>query len=141
MKPRINFVTLAVKDLKRSLRFYRNGLGLRTKGIVGGAYGEDAKVVFIKMNPGLILALWSRKALAKEAGVKNGRPNSAEFSLAHNVNNKAAVDKVIAQAKRAGAKITAPAADRVWGGYTGYFRDPDGHLWEIAWNPAIRIKD
>jgi hypothetical protein len=140
MKPRITFVTLAVADLERSLRFYRDGLKLPTPGIIGAEFGEDAKVVFITMNPGLTLALWGRTSLAKEAGVAAGVPNQAEFSLAHNVGSKAEVDAVIAEAKAAGATIPRPAADRVWGGYTGYFADPDGHLWEVAWNPDLTLE-
>ena len=139
MKPRITFITLGVADLERALRFYRDGLGLPTDGIIGAEFGESARVVFIKMNPGLILALWPRKEIAREGGVPNGAPNAAEMTIAHNVGSKAEVDAVIAEAKAAGATIPAPAADRVWGGYTGYFQDPDGHLWEIAWNPDFAL--
>lgn len=111
MKPRITFITLGVEDLERARRFYRDGLKLPTEGVIGAEFGEDAKVVFIKMNAGLVLALWRREALAKEAGVATGTPSPAEFSLAHNVGSKAEVDAVIAEAKAAGATIPVPAAD------------------------------
>ena len=141
MKPRLTFVTLAVDDLDRSLRFYRDGLGLPTDSIIGREFGPDAEVVFIKMAGGLVLALWRRSSLAKEAGVTRGAPNPGEFSLAHNVGSKAEVDAVLAEARAAGALIAVPAADRVWGGYSGYFQDPDGHLWEVCWNPDFKITD
>ncbi len=141
MKPRVSFVTLTVADLDRARRFYKDGLGLPASEVIGAEMGEDMKVVFIKMNPGLILALWPRTSLVKESGVLAGPPNPAEFSLAHNVGTKAEVDEVIAEAKAAGATIPVPASAKVWGGYSGYFQDPDGHLWEIAWNPDFPVQD
>ncbi len=140
MKPRLNVITLGVDDLNRSLAFYRDGLGLPTKGIVGTEF-EDGAVVFINMSGGLILALYPRDALAKDAGVAVGPPSPTELSLGHFVKSKRDVDAVMNQAAEAGAKITDPARDRFWGGYSGYFRDPDGHLWEIAWNPSVPVED
>jgi uncharacterized protein len=135
MKPRIKVVTLAVEDLDRSLAFYRDGMGLPTQGIVGTEF-EDGAVVFFDMNEGLKLALYPRAALAKDAKVPVTASGAAEFSIGHTVGSQAEVDAVMEQAQRAGATITDPAHDRFWGGYSGYFQDPDGHLWEIAWNPA-----
>ena len=135
MKPRITVVTLGVDDLEAALAFYRDGLGLPTKGIVGTEF-EDGAVVFFEMNDDLVLALWPRPAMAKHGKVTAGPRSPAEFSLSHNVGSKEEVDAVMAQAAAAGARITEPAGDRFWGGYSGYFQDLDGHLWEIAWNPA-----
>jgi len=140
MKPRIKVVTLGVDDLEAALAFYRDGLGLRTKGIVGTEF-EDGAVVFFEMNDGLVLALWPRPALARDAKVAVGSRSATELSLGHNVGSKEEVDAVMAQAAAAGARITDPAGDRFWGGYAGYFQDPDGHLWEIAWNPAWEVAD
>jgi uncharacterized protein len=140
MKPRLKVITLGVDDLERALAFYRDGLGLPTKGIVGTEF-EDGAVVFIEMDGGLILALYPRAALAKDAGIPVGPPSPSDLSLGHNVGSRAEVDAVMAQAERAGARITSPARDRFWGGYSGYFQDPDGHLWEVAWNPAWPIED
>lgn len=135
MKPRIKVITLAVEDLERSLAFYRDGLGLPTKGIVGTEF-EDGAVVFFDMNEDLKLALYPRAALAKDAKVPVTPPSASELSIGNNVRSEAEVDAVMDQARRAGARITDPARERFWGGYSGYFQDPDGHLWEIAWNPA-----
>ena len=140
MKPRIKVVTLGVDDLEAALAFYRDGLGLPTKGIVGTEF-EHGAVVFFEMNDGLVLALWPRRSMAKEAKVEAGPRSPAEFSLGHNVGSKEEVDAVMAQAAAAGARITDPAADRFWGGYAGHFQDPDGHLWEIAWNPAWDVAE
>jgi catechol 2,3-dioxygenase-like lactoylglutathione lyase family enzyme len=140
MKPRINVITLGVGDLERALAFYRDGLGLPTQGIVGTEF-EDGAVIFFNMNEDLILALYPRSALAKDAGVTVGPPSPAEFSIGHMVKSKRDVDALMEQAERAGAKITDPARDRFWGGYSGYFQDLDGHLWEIAWNPAWEVRE
>jgi catechol 2,3-dioxygenase-like lactoylglutathione lyase family enzyme len=136
MKPRITIITLGVDDLQRSLVFYRDGLGLKTDGIVGTEF-EDGAVVFIDLESGLKLALYPRKSLAKDAGIPAGPPSATEFSLAHNVISKDEVDAVMEQARRAGAVIVKPAQDTFWGGYAGYFQDPDEHLWEVAWNPQM----
>ena len=134
MKPRIKLITLGVEDLERSLAFYRDGLGLPTEGIVGTEF-EGGAVVFFHLAGGLILALWPRAELAKDANVPKGDPSPTELSIGHNVATKGEVDEVMEQAESAGARITEPARDRFWGGYSGYFQDPDGHLWEVAWNP------
>ena len=140
MKSRIQVITLGVNDLEESLTFYRVGLGLPTQGIVGTEF-EDGAVVFFEMNDDLILALYPRSALAKDARVPMGPPSAAELSIGHIVGSKQEVDALMEQAQRAGARITDPAHDRFWGGYSGYFQDPDGHLWEIAWNPAWEVKE
>lgn len=136
MQPRVNFITLGVDDLDRSLVFYRDGLGLPTEGIVGTQF-EDGAVAFFNLEKNLILALFPRKSLAKDANVAVGPSSATEFSLAHNVGSREEVDEILLQAEKAGATITDPAHERHWGGYTGYFQDPDGHLWEIAWNPDL----
>ena len=138
MRPQIKVVTLGVGDLEKSLACYRDGLGLPTQGIIGTEF-EDGAVVFFDMNDDLILALYPKSALAKDARVSAGPPNPAEFSIGHIGRSKREVDALMEQAERAGAKITDPAHDRFWGGYSGYFQDPDGHLWEIAWNPAWEV--
>ncbi len=140
MKPRIKVLTLAVGDLERSLAFYRDGMGLPTKGIIGTEF-EDGAVVFIDMNDDLILALYPKTSLAKDAKVPVTPPSPAELSIGHIVKSKQEVDAVMKQAEKAGARITDPARDRFWGGYSGYFQDPDGHLWEIAWNPQWEVRD
>lgn len=134
MKPRITLVTLGVDDIERSLAFYRDGLGLPTEGIVGQEF-EHGAVVFIDLQPGLRLALWPRASLAHDTGLPVGPQSSTEFALAHNVSSRAEVDEVMRQATQAGAVIVKAAGETFWGGYAGYFQDPDGHLWEIAWNP------
>ncbi|MGH2492436.1 MAG: VOC family protein [Candidatus Limnocylindria bacterium] len=138
MEPRITLITLAVADLERSLVFYRDGLGWPTDGIVGQEI-ENGAVVFFDLKNGLKLALWPRKSLASEARVDADRPGPASFEVAHNVRSKEEVDQVVALARAAGAKVTNPPADRAWGGYSAHFQDPDGHLWEIAWNPDPRF--
>ncbi len=135
MKPYVTLITLGVDDLERSLRFYRDGLGLPTRGIVGTEF-EHGAVVFIDLQPGLKLGLWPRKDLAWDAGLPQTPSNATEMSLGHNVNSSAEVDAIMGQAARAGARIVKPAHQTFWGGYAGYFQDPDGHLWEVAWNPA-----
>jgi catechol 2,3-dioxygenase-like lactoylglutathione lyase family enzyme len=140
MKPHITVITLGVDDLERSLAFYRDGLGLPTDGIVGSEF-EDGAVVFFNLRGGLRLALYPRLALAKDGKVPVSPPSPSEFSIGHNVASKEEVDAVMAQAERAGARITDPAHKRFWGGYSGYFEDPDGHLWEIAWDPNWEVKE
>jgi hypothetical protein len=140
MKPRIKVLTLGVSDLKTSLAFYRDGMGLPTEGIIGQEF-EDGAVAFFNMNDDLILALYPKAALAKDAKLAVGPPSPTEFSIGHIVTSKQEVDRIIQQAERAGARVTDPPQDRFWGGYSGYFQDPDGHLWEIAWNPDWKVKD
>ena len=134
MKPRITLITIGVDDLERSLRFYREGLGLKTDGIVGAQF-EYGAAVFFDLQAGLKLALWPRKNIARDSGLPLGDPSPSEFTLAHNVSSKSEVDAVMEQARAAGAAIVKPAQDAFWRGYAGYFQDPDGHLWEVAWNP------
>ena len=136
MKPRITLITLAVDDLDRAVQFYRDGLGLKTEGIIGQEF-EHGAVAFFDLQSGLRLALWPRESLAYDSGLPVGEPNATEFSLAHNVSSKAEVDAVMAQAQAAGALIIKPAQDTFYGGYAGYFQDPDQHLWEVAWNPQM----
>jgi catechol 2,3-dioxygenase-like lactoylglutathione lyase family enzyme len=140
MKPRIKVLTLAVADLERSLAFYRDGMGLATKGIIGTEF-EDGAVVFFEMNDDLILALYPKASLAKDADIPVTPSSPAEFSIGHIVKSKSEVDVVMKQAENAGARITDAARDRFWGGYSGYFQDPDGHVWEIAWNPSWKVSD
>lgn len=135
MKPRISVITIGVDDLDRSVCFYRDGLGLKTEGIVGTEF-EHGAVAFFDLEAGLKLALWPRKSLAHDSGLPLGTPSPTEFSIGHNVASKADVDAVMEQARRAGAVIVKSAQDTFWGGYAGYFHDPDQHLWEVAWNPA-----
>jgi catechol 2,3-dioxygenase-like lactoylglutathione lyase family enzyme len=136
MKPHITLITLAVDDLERSVAFYRDGLGLATQGIVGTEF-ENGAVAFFKLASGLRLALWPRKSLAADAGLPLQPPSATEFSLAHNVGSQQEVDAVMQQARQAGARIVKPAQATFYGGYAGYFQDPDGHLWEVAFNPGF----
>ena len=140
MKPRITVITIGVDDLERSLRFYRDGLGLSTDGIIGKEF-EHGAVVFIELQSGLRLALWPRKSIAHDAGLSPGTPSPTEFTLGHNVSSQSEVDTVMNQAKIAGAVIVKPAQATFWGGYAGYFQDPDGHLWEVVWNPQWTVQD
>jgi catechol 2,3-dioxygenase-like lactoylglutathione lyase family enzyme len=134
MKPRITLITFGVDDLERAVCFYRDGLGLKTEGIVGKEF-EHGAVAFFELQSGLKLGLWPRKSIAHDTGLAAGKSNATEFTIGHNVVSKAEADAVMAQAKSAGAVIVKPAQDTFWGGYAGYFQDPDGHLWEVAWNP------
>jgi len=136
MKPRITIITLGVDDLERSLRFYRDGLGLKTDGVIGQAF-EYGAVAFFDLQAGVKLAIWPRKSLAHDSGLALGKPSATELSLGHNVASKAEVDAVMEQARAAGATIVKPAQDTFWGGYSGYFQDPDQHLWEVLWNPQL----
>ncbi len=136
MHPRITAITLGVNDLQESLHFYRDGLGLPTEGVVGTEY-EHGAVAFFTLDGGLRLALYPRGDIALDANLPVGVPSSTEFTLAHNVGSKAEVDAVMQQASQAGAAVIDPAHDRFWGGYSGYFQDPDGHLWEVAWDPDM----
>jgi len=140
MKPRITVITLGVDDLEKSLRFYRDGLGFPTEGIVGTEF-EHGAVAFFELQPGLMLAIWPRDDIAHDANISKTPHSPSEFTIGHNVGSKEEVDAVMAQAKRAGARTTKPADNTFWGGYAGYFQDPDGHLWEIVWNPRMEITD
>jgi catechol 2,3-dioxygenase-like lactoylglutathione lyase family enzyme len=136
MQPRITLLTLGVDDLERAVAFYRDGLGLPTQGIVGTEF-ENGAVAFFELGAGLKLALWPRRSLAADAGLPLQAPSATDFAVAHNVGSPAEVDAVMAEAARAGARIVKPAQKTFWGGYAGYFQDPDGHLWEIAFNPGF----
>jgi uncharacterized protein len=136
MKPRISVLTLAVADLERAVAFYRDGLGFRTEGIVGREL-ENGAVAFFELEHGLRLALWPRRSLAADAGLAEDQPSSTEISLGHNVASPSEVDEVMALVAKAGARILKPAQGTSWGGYAGYFQDPDGHVWEIVFNPAF----
>jgi catechol 2,3-dioxygenase-like lactoylglutathione lyase family enzyme len=140
MKPRVSFITLGVDDLERACAFYRDGLGLPSDGIVGKEF-EYGAVAFFQLEGGARLALWPRASLARDCGLPVGPRSATEVALAHNVASREAVDAVLAQAARAGARVVKAAADTFYGGYAGYFQDPDGHLWEIAWNPAFAVAE
>ena len=140
MKPRITLITIGVDDLERALQFYRDGLGLKTEGIVGTEFAHGA-VAFFDLQAGLKLAIWPRKSIAHDSGISLGGPSPTEFTLGHNLSSKAEVDAVMEQARRAGAVIVKPAHDTFWGGYAGYFQDPDQHLWEVAWNPQWVVQE
>ena len=134
MQPLITLVTLGVDDLEQALRFYRDGLGFATEGIVGEQF-EYGAVAFFQLQSGLRLALWPRKSIAHDSGLPVSARGATEFILAHNVRTKEQVDAVMAQAKAAGATIVKPAHETFYGGYSGYFQDPDGHVWEVTLNP------
>jgi catechol 2,3-dioxygenase-like lactoylglutathione lyase family enzyme len=136
MKSRITLITLGVDDLERALRFYRDGLGLQTPGIVGTEF-EHGAVAFFDLAHGLKLALWPRASLAHDSGLQVTPRSATEFCLAHNVSARAEVDEVMAQAQEAGATLVKAPHETFYGGYAGYFQDPDGHLWEVAFNPQM----
>lgn len=146
MDPRIDVITLGVADLERSLAFYRDGLGLESEGVIGTEWtGDDVTpagaVALFRLGRGLILSLYPRTELAKDANVELGPPRSGEFSIGHLVSSREEVDALLAQAQAAGATLTGPPHDRPWDIYSGYFRDPDGHLWEVIWNPRFEIAE
>jgi catechol 2,3-dioxygenase-like lactoylglutathione lyase family enzyme len=138
MQPRITFVTLGVDDLERAVRFYRDGLGLPTDGIVGAEF-EHGAVAFFELAGGLRLALWPRASIAHDTGLPVGPASATEMTLAHNVGSPEQVDALLADARAAGAVLVKRGAHTAWGGYAGYFQDPDGHLWEVAWNPKLTM--
>lgn len=135
MKPRISVLTIGVADLERSLAFYRDGLGLPTEGIVGREF-EHGAVAFFALTGGLRLAIWAQRDIAYDTGLPLTPVSATSFTIGHNVSRREEVNEVMDQAARAGAEVVKPAADTFYGGYAGYFRDPDGHLWEVVWNPA-----
>jgi catechol 2,3-dioxygenase-like lactoylglutathione lyase family enzyme len=140
MKPRITVITIGVDDLDASVRFYRDGLGLPTEGIVGTEF-EYGAVAFFDLQGGIRLALWPRSSISRDTRIQETPRSPTEFTLGHNVGSREAVDAVLTQAAQAGATIVKPAGETFWGGYAGYFQDPDGHLWEVVWNPAIGVTD
>ena len=144
MEPRIHVITLAVEDLDRALAFYRDGLGLDSAGVVGTEFhddrsGADGAIAMFHLAGGLILTVYPRTELAKDAGLPFVPAKSGEFSLGHAVASREDVDALIARAEAAGAKVPGQPRDRPWGIYSGYFTDPDGHLWEIMHNPALEL--
>ena len=135
LTPRITLVTLGVDDLERAVAFYRDGLGWPTEGIIGKEF-ENGAVAFFELEHGLRLALWPRRSIAADSGLAVQPRSATEFTLAHNVASREQVDAAMDRAKSAGARIVKPAHETFYGGYAGYFQDPDGHLWEVAFNPA-----
>jgi uncharacterized protein len=133
MQPQISIITLGVTDLQRSISFYRDGLGLPT------TYKEGEGIAFFQLR-GTWLALYPYEALAEDACLPPERTRFGGITLAHNVPSKEMADEVIAQALAAGASLLKAAADTFWGGYSGYFADPDGHPWEVAWNPFFPLE-
>jgi catechol 2,3-dioxygenase-like lactoylglutathione lyase family enzyme len=140
MKPRVTVITIGVDDLERALRFYRDGLGLQTEGIIGKEFVHGA-VAFFDLQAGLKLAIWPRNSIAHDSGLPLSSPSPTEFTLGHNVASPAEVDAVMEQAKKAGAQIVKPAHETFWGGYAGYFQDLDQHVWEVVWNPHLLVED
>jgi uncharacterized protein len=138
MKQRISILTLGVNDLEKSMRFYQDGFGWQTQGIVGTEF-EQGAVVFFNLDNGMIISLYERKNLAWDSGLEQQPESTTEYSIGHLVNTDKEVDTILGQAKRLGAKIIKPAQKTFWGGYAGYFKDIDGHLWEIAHNPALTV--
>jgi len=136
MKPRISVLTLGVENIDKAVKFYRDGLGFVTEGIIGAELDQGA-VAFFQLNGGLRLALWPRDSISHDSGLARGAISATEFTLGHNVNSREEVDKVMAEVKGAGATIVKPAQETFWGGYAGYFQDPDQHLWEVVWNPDM----
>lgn len=136
MTPHITLITLGVDDLPRALTFYRDGLGFASQGIVGTQF-EHGAVAFFDLQPGLKLALWPRASIAHDSGVPLQPRSATEMTIGHNVASRDEVDAVMARAVQAGATAVKPAHEAFWGGYAGYFQDPDGHLWEVAWNPGF----
>lgn len=142
MKPKIHVITLGVDDLQRALEFYRDGLGFSTAGIIatefpGNETEPSGAIAMFDLEGGLILALYPRSELAKDARLPLGHLSSTEFSIGHIVSGKEEVDQLLAAAQAAGATLTDAAHERPWGIYSGYFKDLDGHLWEIIYNPSF----
>jgi predicted lactoylglutathione lyase len=140
MEPRLNVITLAVEDLERALGFYRDGLGFPSRGVIGSEWtdertGANGAIALFELEGGLLLSLYPRSELAKDAATPLHGAQSGEFSLGQLVRSRAEVDELLAKAEAAGASVTAPH-ERPWGIYSGYFRDLDGHLWEVIWHPG-----
>lgn len=134
MDPHLTVLSLGVDDLEAALHFYRDGLGLETPGVVGDEAAGTA-VAFFRLQAGLTLALYPRASIARDAGIEVSPRSSTEVTLGHNVGSPAAVDAVIERARAAGAPFVDKGKPRAWGGYSGHFQDPDGHLWEVVYNP------
>jgi catechol 2,3-dioxygenase-like lactoylglutathione lyase family enzyme len=133
MEPRLTLITLGVSNMKRARKFYE-ALGFKA------ARASEESVTFFPAG-GVVLALWGRESLAEDAGVADSKPGFSGIALAHNARSEADVDKAMAEAVAAGAKLVKPAAKTFWGGYAGYFADPDGHLWEVAHNPYFKFDE
>ena len=140
MKARISVITLGVDNLEASLEFYRNGLGFPTEGIIGKEF-EHGAVAFFDLQNGLKFAIFERSNIAVDAGIAQTGRSPTEFTIGHNVTSEAEVDAAMAQAISAGARLVKPAQNTFWGGYAGYFQDPDDHLWEVVFNPAFLPED
>ena len=140
MKARITVITLGVDDLDEAVRFYRDGLGLQTPGIMGQQF-EHGAVAFFNLQSGLMLAVWPRDSIAHDVGIPRSSRSPTELTIGHNLRTREEVDAVMEQARAAGAHIIKPAVETFWGGYAGYFQDPDGHLWEVLWNPDLLPDD
>ena len=138
MQPRVTVITLGVDELYAAIRFYRDGLGLRTDGVVGEEF-EHGAVAFFDLQPGLRLALWPRTSIAHDSGLPLATGRAPQMTLGHNVRSREEVDEVMGRAHAAGATLVRPPHATFWGGYSGYFQDPDGHLWEVVWNPAWEL--
>jgi len=141
VKPRVHVITLAVEDLDRSLSFYRS-LGLESAGIVATEFPGDEEtaagaIAMFQLERDLMLCVFPRSELAKDAKIPAPSPSSGSFSIGHAVGSRDEVDDLLAAAEQAGATVTVHAYDRAFGVYSGYFQDPDGHLWEVLWNPAL----
>lgn len=136
MDPHISVITLGVDDLERAVAFYRDGLGLKTQGIVGTEF-EHGAVAFFQLQAGLKLALWPRASIAHDTGLAACGPSPTNLTLGHNVSSTEEVDAVMAQASRAGARVVKAAQTTFYGGYAGYFQDTEGHLWEVVFNPSL----
>ena len=137
MRPHVTVITLGVDDLERSVAFYRDGLGFPTKGIVGGEF-EHGAVAFFELQGGLMLAVWPRDSIAHHTGLLGSTASPTEFTLGHNVGSRDEVNAIMEEARVAGATILSEAAEAFWGGYSGCFQDPDGHIWEVVWNPNLQ---
>ncbi|MGH7265187.1 MAG: VOC family protein [Candidatus Rokuibacteriota bacterium] len=133
MEQRLSLVTLGVADVGRSRRFYER-LGWKASA------ASVESTVFFQLG-GMVLALWGRGALAEDAGLPDAGSAFGGIALAYNARTRAEVDAVLEAAREAGGRVLRPPADAVWGGYTGYFADPDGHPWEVAWNPHFTLRD
>jgi catechol 2,3-dioxygenase-like lactoylglutathione lyase family enzyme len=141
VKPSISVITIGVDDLEKSLAFYRDGLGLPTEGTVGREF-EHGAVAFFNLSSGLKLAIWAQDDIAHDTGLPKTAISPTSFTIGHNVARREEVDDVMAEAAKAGAEIIKAARDTFYGGYAGYFRDPNGHVWEVVWNPAsVPVED
>lgn len=140
MKPRITVITLGVDNLEKAVEFYRDGLGLPTDGIIGKEF-EFGAVAFFDLEQGIKLAVWPRASIAHDTGIAVEKASATEMTIGQNVNTKDEVDTAMMKATAAGAKIIKTADNTFWGGYAGYFQDPDGHVWEIVYNPELLVDE